>query len=106
MVSQRTVAWQGRSGILYQYEVFEPAGNWNDVAGNYIFAGLDQSGNWIALYIGETGSFRDRFSSHERWPCATRYGATHVHAHVNNAAPSRRAEEADLLANQNPPCNG
>ena len=106
MTAQQTVTWFGQSGTPYSYGVYEPAGNWNDVPGNYIFARLDQSGAWVALYVGETNSFKDRFSSHERWPCATRNGATHVHAHVNNTIGARRAEEADLLAVLNPPCNG
>ena len=105
MAGHQSVIWQGRSGIQYDYEVYDPAGNWNDVPGNYIFARLDQSGVWVALYVGETRSFNGRFSSHERWPCATRHGATHVHAHVNSTIAARREEEADLLAILNPPCN-
>ncbi len=106
MASQQPVTWVGRSDTHYVYEVYSPSGNWNDVAGNYIFARQEPDGGWTALYIGETSSFRDRFSSHERWPCATRHGATHVHAHVNTGATARRAEETDLIAAGIPPCNG
>ncbi len=106
MAGQQTVTWLGQSGTSYNYDVYEPAGVWNPVPGNYIFARQEADGTWVALYIGQTSSFRDRFSSHERWPCATRHGATHVHARVNTKGAVRRAEEADLLAGNMPPCNG
>ena len=105
MANQR-VPWQVQSGAVYDYTVYAPSGTWNDVPGNYIFARLDQNNTWIALYIGETRSFQDRFSSHEKWPCATRLGVTHIHAHGNNnGVAARRTEEADLIGDYNPPCN-
>ena|SRR5256885_7596866 len=102
-----TCTWTGISGNKYGYTVYDPATTtWNDVPGNYIFAHQLSTGRWTADYIGETQSFKDRFSNHEKWPCAKRHGATHIHAHVNNGGQAaRQAEESDLIASNNPPCN-
>jgi len=102
----QTCTWAGISGRTYQFTIYDPDTSWNDVPGNYIFAHETSAGRWKADYIGETESFKERFSNHEKWPCATRHGATHVHAHVNqNGETARRAEETDLIRNYNPPCN-
>lgn len=108
-----TVQWVGASGQRYDYECYAVPNNlgsdvsWNDVPGNYIFAG-QQNGLWVVLYVGETGSFQSRLTSqHERWQCARNLGVTHVHARVNTGGPTaRRNEENDLVQNLNPVCNG
>ena len=104
------VTWTGKSGTRYVYKAFGLETSWNDVPGNYIFARKNAAGKWVALYIGETGSLKDRLtplSSHEKWPCAQRNGVTHIHARTNNSgAQARRNEEADLIALYNPTCNG
>ena len=100
-MSRQEVIWTGKSGKRYTYEVHDLNTNWNDVPGNYIFAGLNHRNRWAAAYIGETGSLKDRLSpieSHEKWPCAKRNGATHIHAHVSSSdAKVRRTEESDLI---------
>lgn len=97
--------WTGASGRQYEYQVFDARTNWNDVPGNYIFAALAQ-GRWRACYIGQTESFKNRLPNHESWACAAQNGATHVHARVNRGGEqARKAEEADLIASNQPPCN-
>ena len=109
MTTQK-VKWTGESGKQYEYWVYDTNTTWKDAPGNYIFAGRDQQNQWVPLYIGETGSLRDRLSPidrHEKWPCARRNGATHVHAHVNqDGIQERRKEESDLIDAHNPRCNG
>ena len=100
------VVWTGASGAQYDYEVYELGITWNDVPGNYIFAKTTPAG-WQAIYMGETGSFKDRIPNHEVWPCARRYGVTHIHAHTNGGGVSaRQSEEMDLRKRYRPPCNG
>ena len=99
--------WIGKSGKTYRYEVHAKNTNWADVPGNYIFAKQTPNG-WLALYMGETGSLRDRITpSHEKWDCAERAGMTHIHAHTNSSSQqTRRDEESNLIQRYNPPCNG
>ena len=97
--------WQGASGRVYTYGVYPLNADWDDVPGNYIFARW-VGGRWVAIYIGQTSSFKDRLPTHEVWPCARRNGVTHIHAHTESNVVVRLAEERDLLANNNPPCNG
>jgi len=98
--------WTGTSGNRYQYEIYPINTNWNDVAGNYIFAKITTRNRWAAVYIGETESLRDRIPNHNKLPCVSRNGGTHVHAHVNSSSTARLAEEGDLLAANNTSCNG
>ena len=97
--------WTGASGTQYEYTVFALDTKWDDVAGNYIFAKESASG-WQPLYFGETESFRARLvPSHEKLPCALRNGITHIHAHINTNDAARLAEESDLIAAYDAPCN-
>ena len=97
--------WTGKSRKTYEYTVYGlTTESWNDVPGNYIFA-KKLTGGWNAVYIGETESFKDRIPNHEKWECAKRNGATHIHAHNNNNETARTAEETDLRHAFNPPCN-
>lgn len=100
-----THTWHGVSGKGYQYTVYNINTSWNDVPGNYIYAGQTSTG-WKAAYIGQTKSFKDRLPDHNEEACAKRNGATHIHAHVNNGGEAaRKAEEADLIKKHQPPCN-
>ena len=97
--------WKGASGRTYTYWVHSLNTNWKAVPGNYIFAKRSGHG-WIAIYIGETDNLAERLPNHEKWDCARRHGVTHLHAHENTGgAAARRAEEADLIENYDPPCN-
>lgn len=100
-----TCTWYGDSGKGYTYTVYDMDANWNDVAGNYIYAGKQNNG-WKAAYIGQTQSLKDRLPNHNEEACAKRNGATHIHAHTNSDGESaRKAEEADLIKKHQPPCN-
>lgn len=103
--SMAKCTWTGKSGKKYEYEIYAMDTSWNDVAGNYIFAKESSPARWQALYIGQTESFADRLPNHEALPCVRRNGGTHVHAHTNQDKQARLAEEKDLLASNNPPCN-
>jgi excinuclease UvrABC nuclease subunit len=78
---------------------------WNDVAGVYIFCGVNQANQWVPLYIGQADSFRNRIPRHEQWLPATRLGATHVHALVVPLAANRDLIERQLIQLYQPPLN-
>jgi predicted GIY-YIG superfamily endonuclease len=59
----------------------------------------------VALYIGQTDSFRDRIPGHERWDEARRAGATHVHAMVVTNSSERDRIEAELIRHYQPKMN-
>ena len=110
MVTSTQVRWRGMSGQVYSYSVHPVDENWYDGPGNYIFAKYIQGSGWIAIYIGETSSLKDRlspFSGHEKADCAYRNGITHIHAHRSSDQQEvRRTEEADLIGYYKPVCNG
>lgn len=94
--------WSG-----HVFDVYDPyATTWNDVGGIYVFARHYGWGAW-ALYIGKTGSFKERplGTGHERWWDAVRAGATHIHAMPVFDETSRRWIESRLIRDHTPPLN-
>lgn len=115
MTQAQTYQWTGKSGTVYQYEVYPigqpfrhvPGNYIFPVPGNYIFAFEIGPACWWPIYIGQTADLRERFGDHHKESCIKAYHATHIHAHRNyGGEPVRRDEEADLVANYNPACNG
>ena len=77
-----------------------------EVPGNYIFAKETSPGRWAARYIGQTINLNERLGDHEKEACAKRNGATHIHVHANGSGEqARKAEEKDLILNNQPTCN-
>jgi excinuclease UvrABC nuclease subunit len=95
-----TVNWSG-----YQFNVYTENTDWHDVGGIYIFAGLNQQKQWVALYIGQADSFRNRIPSHEQLNPSGRLGATHIHALVVPSQIQRDAIERLLIQNHQPHLN-
>jgi excinuclease UvrABC nuclease subunit len=95
-----TVNWSG-----YQFTVYPGNTVWNDVGGIYIFCGLNQQNQWVAVYIGQADSFRNRIPSHEQLSPAGQLGATHIHALVVPSETQRDAIERLLIGNHQPRLN-
>ena len=95
-----TCNWDG-----YYFSIYSLNTAWNNVPGLYIFAKVDPAGYWKALYIGETESFSQRLSGHERWHEAIRLGMTHIHARGEGNYSNRLSIERHLRHRFNPPLN-
>lgn len=102
-----TLSVTGASGTKYTYDLYTIGTALIDEPGNYLWT-RDEGDGHVLLYVGETGSLKDRVNnSHEKWPCVQRNNGTHVAAHINRAGQAaRRAEEKDILDNHNATCNG
>lgn len=94
-----TVRWRN-----YHFYICDFYGPWKDDGGVYIFSGFDQRNGWEALYVGKTGSFRNRIPCHERWVEAAGLGATNVLAMLAPADLQARVEQA-LIEEFQPPLN-
>ena len=106
MADAQTIDWPGKSGKTYRYWIYPLPPNFTANPGNYIFAHETTSTKWSPIYVGETEDLSERFDNHHAKECIERQGATHIHAHINNnGQTARRAEEADIIARWNPPCN-
>ncbi|MBU2573540.1 MAG: hypothetical protein KKH28_05630 [Elusimicrobia bacterium] len=81
----------------YELNIYTPDTTWYDVAGVYVFCGVNAQNRWEAYYVGQAESFCDRFSSHEQWSPAARLGATHIHALVVQLAATRDRIERELI---------
>jgi hypothetical protein len=100
--SMASVTLIGISGAKYVYETYDINTVWNPLPGNYAFADAALR----IKYVGQTDNFAKRFSNHEKWPEAVKYGATQILARVNQQGEiARKAEETDLIRAYNPPCN-
>lgn len=90
----------------YDFIVYEPNTIWNEVGGVYIFCGVNESlGQWTPLYVGQTGNFRTRIPSHEKWSQALALGATRVHARAEVLEDDRVSIERRLIREFDPPLN-
>lgn len=94
----------------YVFKVYNLNTGWNDLAGVYIFAGQEQNLRgevfWKPLYVGETGSFRNRLvASHEKWHPALRIGFSHIHAVVEQDVVRRSDLETRLIQTYEPELN-
>jgi len=83
--------------ITHEFNVHTSNANWNDVAGVYIFTGLNQANQWEPLYIGQASSLAVRLATHERWTEAARLGATHIHAKAVQKQTDRDLIEQELI---------
>jgi len=105
-MAELTIMWPGASGKEYKYWIAPIDSSFKDEPGNYIFAKETSPGQWTPIYIGETVSLRDSLSNHDKLPCVKRHGGTRIHTHTAAGRQAvRRAEESDLLAKWDPPCN-
>jgi len=95
-----TVQWLGQD-----FNVHPHSANWSNVAGVYIFCGVNSQNQWTPFYIGQASSFQDRLPSHEIWNKAQSLGATHVHARVVSPGFQRDSLEAELIQKYQPPLN-
>ena len=106
MSNAPTIHWEGQSGRTYQYWIFPLGTHLDEKPANYMFAKETAPGFWRPCYIGQTENLNRRLRDHEKEACATRHGATHIHAHLNGPdEPARRAEEKDLILKWRPACN-
>lgn len=94
------ITWLGHEFRTYPLDT-----TWNDVAGVYIFCGINAHGYWVPIYVGQTDSFKSRFSSHEKWEQAVRLGATHIHAKAVPHQHLRDALEVELIQKLQPKLN-
>jgi hypothetical protein len=101
-----TIQWPGQSGRSYKYWIYPIGHSLKAEGGNYIFAKETKPNSFTPVYIGQTGDLDLRFDDHHKAPCVYANGATHIHAHFNANEDDRLAEEADLIAKWDPPCNG
>lgn len=100
------IVWEGKSGNKYSYWIHKIGTGFKDAPGNYIYAKEISPGRWKPVYIGQTSSLSDRLGNHEKEGCATRNGATHIHAHTSSSSEAARlGEEIDLIKRWSPVCN-
>lgn len=105
MADPEKVTWTGASGKTYVYWVYPIDTTFKKFPANYIYAVSGTTG-WMAIYIGETEDISERtLKNHHKKDCIERNGATHIHVHESSNEEARRAEEADLIAKHDPPCN-
>ena len=93
-----------QSNTQHQFEVYPRGQIFNDVSGVYMFTKINNDGTHNVLYIGETGSLKNRpvGAGHEKWESAIRRGMTHI---CVLRTPSRVSIQNKLIQAFNPPLN-
>ena len=74
----------------------------------YIFTKENAQRSVDAIYIGKTHDLSERFDNHHKKSCIREHRATHICVYTDGMDNylQRLTVENDLLANENPPCNG
>ena len=105
-MSTPRMTWRGASGKGYRYWIFPIRGLLEDVPGDFIYARLRDSGEWVPVYIGQTSSLQHCLRSAEERSCVRGGWVTHIHARANHRGEAaRKAEVCDLVARLKPYCN-
>lgn len=103
------IKWKGASHKSYTFTAYPDGQQFNPISGVYIFCKSLPSGNWEALYVGETQSFHDRLNigigSHDGYARAKKIGMTHIAAMVVSGDTQRLSVETDLRHGLNPSAN-
>lgn len=103
------ITWRGASGQSYTFEAHPTGTQFNSVSGVYILCRQISSGNWEALYVGETQSLKQRLNTgigvHNGYARAARLGMTHIAALAVTGDTERLRIETDLRHGLNPSAN-
>ncbi len=104
-----SVGWTGDSGQKYNFEIYPIGQEFNPVSGLYIFCKAIRLDSWLALYVGETQSFKDRLNTglqnHDGFKRARELGANHVGVMRAGNISDRLSIETDLRHGLKPQCN-
>lgn len=100
-----TVTLTDGTNRTYEYEVWTPDTDWNDIGTVYGFLKQLPNNQYNILYIGKAASMCNRQDSHEKWDVAKRNGATHIMARVVKTEAERQSEEKALIAHYKPVLN-
>lgn len=103
------ITWKGASHKSYTFTAYPDGQQFNPVSGVYIFCRPLSSGNWEALYVGETQSLYDRLnvgiSGHDGYARAKKLGMTHIAAMSVVGDTNRLGVETDLRHGLKPSAN-
>lgn len=99
-----TCAWPMGQNQTLDFTIYGTNTSWNDKAGLYIFA-YKSNQSWYAVYVGQTDSFQNRLTNHDRWDEGAQLGATHIHARTVGTQADRDRLEAALIGHLQPTLN-
>lgn len=94
------VTWRGASGNSYDFEIYPDGQTFNPVSAVYTFCRNISPDSWQAIYVGETGSLRQRLnmgiSAHEGYARAKQLSMTHIGVMLVHGDGERLRVETDL----------
>ena len=75
---------EGESGVIYPFEVYDTAQEFESEGAVYVFTRRWLSGDRAHhqfVYIGRTGDMSERFDNHHKMSCIEENVATHIGVH-------------------------
>ena len=98
--------WVGKSGQKYRYSVHMYGTVFGPGPANYVFARELRPGKYEPVFFGETADLSEPLGDPVSAACVREQRVTHIHVrHGSDREEVRRAEQSDLIAQWNPPCN-
>jgi hypothetical protein len=110
MAKLSTLSLGAQSGRSYAFEVYPSGTTFKPLGAVYAvgkrFPAGDGTYTQNVLYIGETADLSERFDDHHKAECFKSREANCINILLEGNHDTRLQIEADLIAKQNPPCNG
>jgi hypothetical protein len=105
-----TVNLKGASGTKYQFDVYTKDTTFNDNVDCVYYVSkrttkIDVSGYHTAIYVGETGDLKERFTTHHKQSCFDSHAYNCISVHLESSSSKRLDKETDLVDALNPSCN-
>ena len=101
-----TLTLVGASGTRYEFEVFGLSASFSPVPAVYAVTRRSSDGRHTVVYIGHTGNLPERFEGHHKEACFRQHRANCLCVRREPSERRRLMNEADLIRNYAPPCNG
>ena len=108
MAEPERLTLSGNTYVAYDFDVFPIDAKFQPVAAVYAVTrrtGQGSAQEHEVLYVGETDRLSEDLAHHPKADCFSRHNADCVGVLRQEAADSRRATVADLVAQLKPPCN-
>lgn len=106
MASLGTITLVGETDTKYQFNIYDRSTKFTAAGAVYAMSKINANGNYVIIYIGQTGDLSSRPLNHHKTDCFDKNGAAKLLIRTEGNEKKRFEIETDLVRKYNPTCNG